>query len=731
MAFSVPKRQDRAVGWQPFVDTYAAALPETERAPVWRPPDRDVPTADLPLTARVERLVAPIRQATAELARRLDEPAIASMDRLLAAPDPSLDDLDSLIGPGERAARALIASWLLAHLRRDMAGPDASRSVAAASAWFWGTKVCVPEPDGLVRMRSALDERGDAEAEALLPYLLDPFGLTTRRALLSGAADLAERAARKRAGTFYTPGDVARLLAEEAIVGAGTSVIDPACGAGVFLRAAFTRLCCDLDVPPSRAVEQVYGIDVDPRAIDACAFVLVHDWLVREPDPVAGAGGSRWRLTRLNLAVANSIAAFSNRMSLRPERAAASNDRSAFRLELRRRLADGDLGRPTPVSDVPASSVWDRFAERSREQFDCVLMNPPFAPTGELARNREFVASYRALGAAANPAGVNLAWPFVEIAMQSVGSAGRAGLVLPLSLAYRTDPATAALRSSMTRYAGWHLRFFDRAPDAVFGDDIKQRICLAVMSKAKPRSLATSRLIRWSSAQRPRVFRSGVGRLHTQLTVDGAPFPKIGTDIERLVLEQLSEVQEPFGSSVADARLLRPSDFPPEYCPAVVVAPTAYNWIGAYRDLGLAREGRKAASGKAGVLLFETDDRADAAYGLIASRVFLWWWRATGDLFHVPLRTLRAAPFPLHLVDPDALDNLVGAGRALWRCARGNPICSTNRGVAITAYTPPPASDELDATDRAVCQAFRLPVRFVRFVQQDADRLANAGRAAA
>jgi hypothetical protein len=359
-----------------------------------------------------------------------------------------------------------------------------------------------------------------------------------------------------------------------------------------------------------------------------------------------------------------------------------------------------------------------------------VLMNPPFAPTGTQATRAEVVENYQTLAAAPNPASVNLAWPFVEIATRAAGTAGRAGLVLPLSVAYRTDPATTTLRTVMLGAASWRLRFFDRAPDAVFGDDIKQRICLATFSKSSRGLLATSRLIRWSSSRRSAVFRPGAATFHTRTQVGSTPFPKIGSDLEEQVLGQLDSVGESLGTSVACAKLTHPSELSAAGSHAVVVAPTAYNWIGAYRDPALARDGRKAAAGKANVLVFDAECRADAAYGLIASRVFLWWWRATSDLFHVPLRALRTAPFPLRLADPDALEDLAEAGRAVWDRARKNPIRSINRGVALTAYAPPAGSRELDAVDWAVSRAFRLPPGFVRFVQQDAERLLDAGRAA-
>jgi N-6 DNA Methylase len=664
----------------------AVVEPRPARDSVWRPIAADVPTADLPLLARVERLAAPLRGATAALAERLDESLVSLVSGCLTAPDPAVDDAEPLpVASRERAARSLIAVWLVVRLRRDAFGPEAGRSLAAASSLFWGSPIPSPEPEGLDELEAALDRYGEAEAEALLPYLLDPFGLTTRRALLAGVGDLDERRARKQAGTFYTPGDVARLLVSEVVVDAERAVIDPACGAGVFLRAAFTHLCCDLGLPADQAVSLIYGIDVDVRAVDACGLVLAHDWLAREPAGEPGVGGRRWRQARLNLAVDNSLTAF---------------------------------------ADPPSH----RFAGRLRSGFGSVLLNPPFAPAGEQAGRPPLTRAYQTLAAAKNPAGVNLAWPFAEAALQAVGAGGRIGIVLPLSVAYRRDPATIALRRQMAGKAAWRLRCFDRAPDGVFGDDVKQRVCLATARKGEPGSVAGSRLIRWSAGRRARVFRPGVGEFHGYVASDGAPFLKIGTALEAEAVAQLRKQEKTLGEAVAEARLVSPAELPAGCESAVAVAPTAYNWIGAYRDVAAARRGRRAAAGKLSLLVFEHDREADAAYALLAGRVFLWWWRVVGDLFHLPLRALTEAPFPLHATPPDALDALASAGRALWQRAQANPVRSTNRGVAVTAYTAPPPAVELDAADRAVVHAFELPSRFARFAREDAERLTDAGR---
>jgi hypothetical protein len=90
-----------------------------------------------------------------------------------------------------------------------------------------------------------------------------------------------ERAFRKQHGIFYTPEPVARFMVcstLESATQAGQSlktlkILDPACGAGIFLWLAFRFLCDRLEAtnPVSKLEvlrEQIFGVDLDADAID-------------------------------------------------------------------------------------------------------------------------------------------------------------------------------------------------------------------------------------------------------------------------------------------------------------------------------------------------------------------------------------------------------------------------------------------------------------------------------
>lgn len=656
------------------VGSYAMVVTPASRAlqhpQLWAPPREDVPTRGRPMSTRVEDAALPHRRILKDLG---------------ALPVSGLRTLtEPLIGPSPNKRAVRLVAGVIA-IRAALTGRDVD--ARAAIEWFIGDQLGRPSSsDDPVRTVRWAASHHDSLV-SLLPHVLDPFGPTTRRDLLAGRACADERGSRKRLGTFYTPGDVARLLAREVVTEHSQHVLDPACGSGVFLRAAFTELSAR--IPASTAVACLYGVDVDQAAIDACALVLTHDWIARQTLSPTEPPAARFAEVRSRLVCADALELFS------------ASPRSQLFDEVRRSAQYG----------LPSG-------------FDAILMNPPYAPVGPGALR--ITTDYASLHAAANPSGVNMAWPFWELASRLTARDGRAGIVLPLSAACIDSRIARSARASVFSRGHWEMRFFDRTPDALFGDDVKQRVALAFRRPGSRGTISTTSLRRWSADGRAAAL-SIEGGHHVEVPVDPGPVMKIGSSLEREAVERLRSLHGTIGDGAERARFVRPADLDGDGR-SVAVAPTAYNWMGAYREVEVAAEARRCASGKVAEIVFSTSDGADAAYGLIVSRVFLWWWRVTGDMFHVPLSDLGSAPFPLHRCSPHVSQRLAIAGRRCWNAALGNPIVAVNRGVRTVSYRPPPRDAALDAADLAVGIAFGLSREFVRFVRQDADRLRTAGR---
>lgn len=637
-----------------------------EEAEPWAPPHCDVPRRGLPLTALVETAARPHRSLLSAMSAS-GEASIAEAVRLI------MECRD--VAQASRLIAGIVAIRV--------ASLGQPTTVHDALEWFSGERIGA-QP-GILSLEWGPTR--DENLTGLLPYVLDPFGLTTRRSLLSGRGSARERTARKGLGTFYTPGDVARGLAAEVITTSTRGVLDPACGAGVFLRAAFSELSTQR--PAHQAVRSLVGVDIDPLAIDACALVLTHDWLRREALAAGESPGERFAVVRRQLTCGNALDLF----------AESAQD---------------------PLFGSATAGVGHHSLPPA---IDAVLMNPPFASARALVSKTR--ASYASLSAAPRSSSSNLAWPFWELVARATSWTGRAGVVLPLSIAYRNDPAARAARRAAFATGSWEFRFFDRTPDAIFGDDIKQRIAIGIKRPGPVGHIRTHSLRRWSADRRDAALRFEPAEGTSYRATDG-PMLKIGSDLERAALERLQKGGATLGERVRAARLVAPAELT-DTGREIIIAPTAYNWIGVFRGSAAALEARRAAAGKVAQLLFPTKAMADAAYGVIASRVFLWWWRVTGDLFHVPLRVLTGAPFDLGRPAEHELRTLAEAGRRCWAAAFADPIVSINRGVRTVAYAASDAA-ALDTVDTAVCLAFGLDREFVRFVREDSERLRIAGR---
>lgn len=629
------------------------------------PPALDVPERGLPMSARVELAAAPHRRLLSQIADR--------------AARPSLEIAEKIVGPcsAQRASR-LVAG--IATIAAALAGLPVDAD--DAMTWFLG--------DGAharPRLSGRWDTQPDEQLAALLPYVLDPFGLTSRRSLLAGQSCAKERGERKRVGTFYTPGDVARALTSQVISSDTRRVLDPACGAGVFLRAAFTLLCATSS--SDDAVRRLHGIDVDPCAVDACAIVLTHDWLIRRPPAAGESPQTRFLCVRSRLVCADALELY-----------AQSAQRELF------------------------STQREPVKPRLPIAFDAVLMNPPFAAMGPMSQRTRL--GYASLREAHNPAGVNRVWPFWEFAARVTAGDGRAGAVLPLSVAYLDDGVARATRNHVFACGSWEMRFFDRSPDALFGDDVKQRVALAVKRPGPAGLVRTTSVRRWSADQRAAALELTAGE-GVEMAMREHGIAKIGSVQERDALTQLASAGAGLGQATRGARLSSARDLHLDER-AIAVAPTAYNWIGVFRCTKVAEQARRGTGGKVAELTFASSVMADAAYAIVASRIFLWWWRATGDLFHVPLSMLKRAPFALSLCGWPELARLSRAGRACWEAASLVPTTAVNRGITTVAYAPPADCAALDEVDRSVGVAFGLSPEVVRFVREDTTRLRVAGR---
>ena len=233
---------------------------------------------------------------------------------------------------------------------------------------------------------------------------------------------------------------------------------------------------------------------------------------------------------------------------------------------------------------------------------------------------------------------------------------------------------------------GWRCAFFDRTPDALFGDDVKTRNAILFYDAAGPHGLATTPVLRWTSRTRSRFFETirftAVGQIGGE-----APIPKLGSDGEARLYAAARSSAGRFGDCIVALVAARGTDDCPRPSNAVYVAPTAYNWLSCSRSLDAWCGQDDISSSALTRIEFSDAETADAAYAVLCSRLVYWLWRVEGDAFHVTRGFLRDLPLPVGSLGRATRAALAELGAALWESVAARPVVSVNKGRRTIGFS--------------------------------------------
>ena len=652
---------------------------------------RSVAVAGRPFTTEASRWSRGLLQAEQAVCEALVAPDEASP--ALAEPGPYHDSALCL-DPTDRASRRLVAAWLCGVLLGDL---DRGSSLLDAECWFTGTTTAAVELAAR-RLRPAqavLAELVSREgALEMLPYALDPIPHEYRRDVVHGTGDGTARATRKQRGSFYTPTDVAEHVVSAALsraeLGPRPRVIDPAVGTGVFLRATFKELL-DRGYKPDEAISCLHGIDINECAVDMAAFVLLVDYAQASQSPVGEVAFEPWRRIRSQLLAANSLT-----------------------------VLDG-LGRQDRLfHGCSRPAAW--LAER----FDVIVGNPPYARLGEDADLADLASRFLVYESASCSTDAYLG--FAELLCSQLCPKGAGALVVPMSIGYATTGPVRQLREAAAESKGhWTFEFFDRTPDALFGDDVKQRTAIVTRHATQGRQLFTSPVMRWTSSNRRGLFdRIPLVELGDHSFVQGVP--KLGSATQADVYRALRPGSGSLGDHLVGRRRVSASEA--DGCElSLYVAGTAYNWLNIYRTSTAITAGRGTpTTSPLCELTLRTSEEADAVYAVLSSRLLYWLWRVEGDAFHVPIGWIQDAPIAGVLRDPVTLSQLAAIGRSLWKAVVEHPVISLNGGKTTLSYCPHARPDLLDEVDHILLKTIELPLSFANELNAFVRDLTTAGR---
>jgi hypothetical protein len=610
----------------------------------------------------------------------------------------------------ELAAWALVSMWVVGVSLKAL---PTTATIIEAEEWFFGNNgkerlSGLLSSEAIKDAEAALHEQADAFAySSLLPYLLDPHGPGSRLSVRRDPTTREAQARKRAEGVFYTPADVAEYMANSCIDGLSSkalpSVFDPACGTGVFLRAALKKLRSrypELDAF-SLATECLFGVDIDPWAIDAAAFVLLADSWAEQRGGASPA--SAWQRLRLNLVCVDTllIDPAGGRKQIVPRRALSLFD--------------------TEQDTIERVSLSQLFPAHKRSP-TVILGNPPYADLG-IRRDLDVLSEvYETIAVKPGPT-AELYLTFIEQMVRLADEETCSGaLVLPLSVACNVGRQFSALRKLISKTPGrWRFAFFDREPHALFGEDVKTRNAIMLWTKSpadKTSSIATGPLRKWRGDSRAEMFRT-IRFTHLSSNIENG-IPKVDGDCQAKALLTLEGESGLLGHSVQGIERIDLARTPREDDKTVFVGPTAYNFINVFMASERSLEhSQQLSEHPLHAVRCSSAEDAFAVFAILSSHLAYWWWHTHGDGFHVSRSFLAEIPIGAGAFSNKATKmELAEYGAELWSLIKTKPIISVNRGRTSFAYTPNGHDAIRRKIDQAMANLLGLEEEFVAELQQ-------------
>ncbi|HEV2991995.1 MAG TPA: hypothetical protein VG759_26395 [Candidatus Angelobacter sp.] len=465
----------------------------------------------------------------------------------------------------------------------------------------------------------------------------------------------------------------------------------------------------------------LYGIDISAKSHEAASLVLLlwaREELRRHPSELSVVS----RLLELNLRVGSGAHWEIGRQQVTEARSihAACVRAAEQRSIVRERAMAGEFPPPKLAETTEIVHMFpEAFVDSGNPGFSCIVGNPPY---GELPIEFEAQLSKSLFhGVPKTNRNRHQYTKFVSSLLYLLRDGGYGAMVAPLGLAYNNAETKALRREIQEQNRRWNFAFFDRSPDALFGDMVKTRntVLFCEPSATGSPEIRTTNLIRWTRAVRPQIWGS-VNPIHIR-AVDITEFvPKVGDELELHAWKTIRSRTTYLLSSLLGSR----SENSTLYCYA-----TAYNWLPFFRSdpTAFADEG-KHASPSTRQYRFGTPVDADFFYACVVSSLSFWLWTVESDGFHLTHGFVEKLPYSPDCFQPEIVRQLAGLGRQHDEVIRKLPMVKANAGRQILNFNRHTAQPIVEQIDSILICGLGISKRFFDVLQTRVRDLIFAGR---
>lgn len=282
---------------------------------------------------------------------------------------------------------------------------------------------------------------------------------------------------------------------------------------------------------------------------------------------------------------------------------------------------------------------------------------------------------------------------------------GKLGFILPLSLAFSTKRPFISMRQVMSEQRGhWWLTNYDRIPSALFGNEVRTRCTIAILSRTACKGNSfdrfTSSLMRWTAEEREFLFQTVKYAFVRTPISEG--IPKLGSVIQAHTFHQLSltghRLSEDLRQSLSFASLSASAPHFPTN--SVFVGGVAYNWFPAWRTIPetTTATGAPSLPARTAGFKFDSPDEANIVFAMLCSSLGFWWWATASDGFNLKKWLLDRFPLSLRSIPSSARKELASLGEKLSEELERQYVYKDNKG-RIGNYFLPACQSTIDEID--------------------------------